>query len=182
MPYVNADEITTQLGLDPSLRQSQIVAGKIAVGKIKEFVSEQKDFVVETTLSGKYYEKLVRELKEAGWGVNVILVSCGGIEQSKERIKKRVTSGGHNVPDEIVERRWPDTIEKTADFVELADRGWILDNSAENLTPKLVAKIQNGKIIEHREEQNIPHIFDKLQERNLLAGSKLFTNGKTMEI
>lgn len=62
--YINADEIAQKISVNkPSLLA--IKAGKIALKKIKKFRDERRNFVVETTLSGKMWEILIPDFKKS---------------------------------------------------------------------------------------------------------------------
>jgi predicted ABC-type ATPase len=52
------------------------------------------------------------------------------IELAKERVKTRVKEGGHNIPNDIIERRYLKGIKNLFDiYLEIVDGALIFDNS-----------------------------------------------------
>jgi predicted ABC-type ATPase len=46
-----------------------------------------------------------------------------------KRVALRVSKGGHNIPTEIIERRFKVGMENLKKFIEIVDRWYIFDNS-----------------------------------------------------
>ncbi len=69
-----------------------------------------------------------------------------------ERIKDRVSKGGHHVPDEVVERRYYRGIKNLLDnFIPLADFWLLVDNSKEN--PEIICEgIKDVELIVFNEQ------------------------------
>jgi len=64
--FVNADLIAQ--GLSPfSPRSAAIKAGKLVLSQIHEFAKTEVDFAFESTLAGKSYVNLLKELKSKGY-------------------------------------------------------------------------------------------------------------------
>ena len=103
--FINADEIAKELN-PKDLNSVKLQAGKIFFKKIQTLINEKRNFVVESTLSGKYLIKLIHEVKEKGYLVKIIYLFLHEPEVCINRIKERVLKGGHYVPDEDVIRRY----------------------------------------------------------------------------
>lgn len=107
--FINADHIAAGLSpLNPSAELAR--ASRLFLREIKKAVSVHKDFAFETTLSGRSYLKLVRELKQTGWEVELIYLALPDVELSKRRVAERVAHGGHDIPEEDMERRFPKSL------------------------------------------------------------------------
>ena len=55
-----------------------------------------------------------------------------GVESSdiaKERVKYRVSQGGHGIPDEDIERRYYESLENLNQIIEICDEVNIYDNT-----------------------------------------------------
>jgi predicted ABC-type ATPase len=105
LDFVNADEIAQELnpgGVD----KVRIAAGKEFFNKIDGLVSQRKSFAIETTLSGQYLARFIKDLKEKGYLITLIYIFLDNPEISIARIKVRVRNGGHFVPDQDVQRRF----------------------------------------------------------------------------
>lgn len=143
--FVNADLIA--LGLAPfEPHAAAIKAGKLVLQQIHEYAERGVDFAFETTLSGKSYATLLKELKKSGYGLHLFFLWIPSPELAIARIKDRVAEGGHNIPAEDVRRRFARGMRNFFNLYEpLVDSWMLFDNS--KAKPVLVAK-RKGENIE----------------------------------
>ena len=127
--FVNADEIAK--GLSPFQPEKvSFEAGRIMLNRIKELFSENKDFAFETTLATKSYKHKIIEARKQGYRVTMLFFWLQSIELAKERVKIRVSEGGHNIEPEVVERRYFNGIKNLFDiYLPIVDGALIFDNS-----------------------------------------------------
>jgi predicted ABC-type ATPase len=103
--FVNADEIAK--GLSPFQPEKvSFEAGRIMLNRIDELLSESKNFAFETTLSTRSYKNKIIAAKKNGYMVTLLFFWLQNIELAKERVKTRVLEGGHNIEEEVIERRY----------------------------------------------------------------------------
>ena len=103
--FVNADEIAR--GLSPfNPEKAAIQAGRIMLARVEELLKEGQDFAIETTLATRYYARFIRMAQEKGYFVSLLYFWLPTPEQAVERVARRVAEGGHNVPPEVVRRRY----------------------------------------------------------------------------
>ncbi len=103
--FVNADEIAK--GLSPFSPESvAIQAGKLMLERINTLMDEQVSFAIETTLATRSYKNLVLKAKEKGYVVSILFFWLESPEMACERVAKRVSEGGHNIPKETIYRRY----------------------------------------------------------------------------
>ena len=136
--YVNSDEIAKGLSpFRPAL--AAIKASKIMMERIHELIAERKSFGVESTLSTRSLAKIVVEAQNKGYKVNLVFFWLRMPELAIERVKLRVQSGGHDVPEETIRRRYGLGIDNLFKlYMPICDYWMILDNS--NTPSKLVAE------------------------------------------
>ena len=104
--FINADLIAA--GLSPLAPARELLAaGRIFLQEIDECVTRREDFAFETTLAGRGHLKLIHRLKKEGWLVELIYLALPSIEMASMRVAERVSHGGHNIPLEDIERRFP---------------------------------------------------------------------------
>ena len=141
--FINADLIAQ--GLSPfSPEIASIKAGRLVLEQISKFTHENVDFGFETTLSGKTYMNLLKELKKQGYKVNLFFLWIPGSELALARIKNRVAEGGHNIPSQDVYRRFSRSIFNFFHYyMPLLDSWMLFDNSGS--VPKLIAEYKNNK-------------------------------------
>lgn len=96
---------------------------------IAEHVRRGENFAFETTLSGLSYMRMIPSWQVSGYLVTLIFLSLPNVEMAVARVAARVKQGGHNVPDDVVKRRFSAGI-KNLDRYKLLVNNWQLyDNS-----------------------------------------------------
>lgn len=129
--FVNADLIAAGLSpLAPGL--ADIRAGRLMLDEIASHVARRENFAFETTLSGKHYARTIPVWQSKGYQIKLIFLSLKGVQLAIERVRVRVKQGGHNVPDDIIRRRYETgwiNFEKI--YKELVDVWMLYDNSGE---------------------------------------------------
>ena len=148
--FVNADEIAH--GLSPFNPESvAIEAGRLMLQRINELLQADKTFSIETTLSTRSYINLVRKAQVKGYEVSLLFFWLKTPELAKQRVAERVRNGGHNIPEDIIERRYTLGIRNLFNiFIPHVDYWAIYDNS--DNPRKIVAYGGKNKEHEIREE------------------------------
>lgn len=108
---------------------SDIEAGKQVLSQAEALMKAGQSFVVETTLSGSTYLRMVTRAKAAGFKVVAFLIGTSSVEINLERVQERVRRGGHDVPEVDQRRRYPRTLANMQRLLPLADLVVIFDNS-----------------------------------------------------
>jgi len=142
--FVNADLIAG--GLSPfSPESAAILAGRLMLERIKELANQRKDFGFETTLSGKAYAGFLKDSKKIGYRIHIFFLWVRSVDIALERVADRVKMGGHNVPEDVVRRRYDKGLSNfNSIYRALSDSWTIFDNSTS--TPQIVAYEENGEL------------------------------------
>lgn len=69
-------------------------------------------------------------------------------ELSAPRVQHRVDNGGHDVPDEKLESRYPRTMVNLQKAISLVDTAFVFDNSSDSEPYRLVARYDGGDLME----------------------------------
>ena len=119
-------------------------AGRAVLERIAEFTNARTDFAFETTLSGRTYLPLLRRIKRAGFRLHMFYLWIPGPDLALLRIRDRVESGGHDVPEADVRRRFGRTLTNLFTLYRpLLDTLDFFDNSSD--TPRLVFEDEAGR-------------------------------------
>lgn len=103
--FVNADEIAR--GLSPFQPEKvSIEAGKIMLRRIQDLLSQRRDFAFETTLSTRSFVGLINRAKTLEYTINLIYFWLDSVELAIERVRIRVSEGGHDIPIDTITRRY----------------------------------------------------------------------------
>ncbi|MEL7980731.1 MULTISPECIES: zeta toxin family protein [Halomonadaceae] len=104
--FINADLIAA--GLSPLAPERELLtASRIFLGEVQQAIEERDDFAFETTLSGRSYMRLVKQLLSEGWRVELVYLALPSVEMSRLRVAERVSHGGHDIPSKDIQRRFP---------------------------------------------------------------------------
>lgn len=127
--FINADLIAK--GIAPFNPESvALEAGKLFLRRMNTIVSNRESFAFETTLSGLNYIKSIKEWKKIGYEVILYFLSLPNEEMAVKRVQLRVSQGGHNIPVNVIKRRYHrgwNNFQKY--YKELVDAWVIFDNS-----------------------------------------------------
>ncbi len=136
--YINADEIAK--GLSPfNPEKAAIEAGRIMLKKINNFLSNQIDFSFETTLATRSYTNIIKQAKHLGYEITLLYFWLDSVELAKERVLSRVAEGGHNIPPDVITRRYYSGLINLFDlYIPICDY-WMIFNSS-NPTIELIAE------------------------------------------
>jgi predicted ABC-type ATPase len=144
--FVNLDEIARGLSpMDPDAERRE--AARIALGRFDAYVAAnggRGDFSLETTLAGLTYLPRLRAAKERGWRVHLLYFAVATPEAALARIARRVSEGGHMVPEIDARRRFARSIANIPRYVALADMWRVFDNNGGQ--PKVAAEGRAGCI------------------------------------
>ena len=153
--FVNADEIAK--GLSPFNPESvSLKAGRLMLQRINELLDSGVSFAFETTLATKSYASLIRRAKVKNYEVILLYLTLNSEELAIQRVKTRVLEGGHNIPVEVIKRRFHRGLSNLFNIYLFIVNSWfVVDNSGE--TFKFIALGSQDEI----------EIKDKLQWKQL---------------
>ena len=127
--FVNADEIAK--GLSPFNPEGvAIQAGRLMIDRILHLLKEGDTFAFETTLATRSYLKLIQQAQKRGYFVTLLFFSLSSPEQAVARVAKRVSQGGHNIPEDVVHRRFHAGLQNLFQlYMPVVDYWTLYDNS-----------------------------------------------------
>ena len=140
---INTDEIVKKIGIWKN-NSDQIRAAKIAINLRNECFQYDKSFNEETTLTGKTILKTINKAKELGYELQLFYVGVNNPEIAKERIKIRVEKGGHNIENDVVEKRYYESLTNLKGIISKFDKVYLYDNSKKY---KNIFSFSNNKIL-----------------------------------
>jgi predicted ABC-type ATPase len=149
--YVNADSIAQ--GLSPFKPESvAIQAGRLMLKRLHSLANSQVDFAFETTLASRSVVPFLKQCQSKGYQINLIYLWLDYVELAVERVRDRVASGGHSIPETVIRRRYESGRQCfQLLYLPLADKWQAYDNSG--FMPELVASGgRNVPISIHRAE------------------------------
>lgn len=156
--FVNADEIAR--GLSPFNPQGMAIeAGKLMLKRIDDLLKKEESFSIETTLSTRSYCKLVETAHQKGYNITLLYFWLESPEQAIERVAERVSKGGHDIPKDVIIRRYWAGLKNLFDIYMPIVDSWILINNSQ--TPRIIVAL-GGK--NHTTRIEDKECFTKIKE------------------
>lgn len=121
-------------------------------------LKNNKSFSYETVMShpGKLNE--LKRANELGYKTYLYFICTDDYEKNIDRVKLRVSKGGHNVEIDRIRNRYFKALENLADTIKLVHRAYLFDNSGNKFD--LLAEVYQGKAFKIH-SGNIPFWFEE---------------------
>jgi predicted ABC-type ATPase len=148
--FINSDNIAK--GIAPqNIDLAAFEAGRFMLEAISNALEKNESFLFETTLSGKAWIQIIKKAKERNYYTSIYFVFLMDVNLNLQRIKERVRKGGHNVPEDVVRRRYSRSFKNFWNiYKELVDEWFVVENTGES--PVLIAQKAKGVLTITREE------------------------------
>lgn len=139
---INTDEMVERVGSwqDNNL---QIKMAREAIRLINHYLNNGISFNQETTLSGKSIIKNIKNAKLNGFYVVMNYIGVENPEIAKERVKIRVSKGGHGIPEDAIERRYYESLQNLKEVFNICDEINMYDNTSRF---QEIAYVSNGNV------------------------------------
>ncbi len=158
--YVNADAVA--IGLSP-FHPDKVAqqAGRLMLERIKYLADHNVDFAFETTLASRTFINILCKYKKQGYEINILFLWLQTVETAIQRVKIRVEQGGHDIPSDVIMRRYSRSISNFVnEYTKIADNWFFYDNTNNN--SKLIANKINSKV----------NIINKIIWQNIIRGAQ----------
>ena len=134
--FINADLIAA--GLAPFNPESAAFkSGRLMLEEIDESVDAGHSFAFETTLSGLAYLKKIAVWQAHGYQVKLWFLSLPNEDIAVSRVARRVQQGGHNIPEDVIRRRFKAGLANFHERYSMAVDSWAFYDSS-GMHPKLI--------------------------------------------
>lgn len=165
--FVNSDEFAKSLSpFKPE--NASIQASRYMLMKIRYLLNKQRDFAVETTLATRTLLKTAKMAQKAGYTVTLLYFWLNSPELAIERVKARVATGGHNIPEETIRRRYQVGIDYFFHYYAPICERWILaDNS--QIPFRVIAEGSRSDVVNIKDEETYAKILKIAEERRRYA-------------
>ncbi len=142
--FVNADEIAKQRWPDDP-RTHSYDAALVAADTRARLIELGSSFIAETVFSHPSKLELIDKAQAANYVV-VLHVLMIPEELAVERVRHRVSAGGHGVPEDKIRQRYQRLWALVAAAISRCDSATVYDNSATK-GPRIVAQMSGGHVI-----------------------------------
>jgi predicted ABC-type ATPase len=103
--FVNADEIAR--GLSPfNPEGSAVAAGRAMLQRLNDLAQSGESFAFETTCAGRGHVRFLEHCRGLGYHLTLVFLWLPSSEMAIARVAHRVRKGGHNIPRDVIVRRY----------------------------------------------------------------------------
>ena len=137
--FVNADEIAK--GLSPFNPESvAIEAGRLMLQRMDDLLARARILHLKRRWQLRSYVKFIERAHAKGYFVTLLYFWLPTPEQAIERVATRVSEGGHNIPSDVIRRRYANGIRNLVTLYTPICNFWtIYDNSSADAEIKIIA-------------------------------------------
>jgi len=139
IPFLNADcwvkdnpDIAHMLDGKDKINKVQKEVEK----QINQRISEGLSFAWETVFSHPGRLKIMKDAKDNGYNIHLFYITTKNPDINVARVRKRVSEGGHDVPEKKVRGRYWRSLSFLPEMIIIADEVVVFDNSEENFQLK----------------------------------------------
>jgi predicted ABC-type ATPase len=151
--FVNADVIAQQLS-PRHPEAAAIEAGRVMLTHMERLAREQVTFAFETTLAGRTVAHHIARLRGIGYDVHLAFLWLPSAEMAIERVRSRVATGGHNVPEPVIRRRYSAGLRNLYPVYIPLMASWRVYNSGVDAQPPVVA-VGAGSVVQEMHDAAI---------------------------
>jgi len=155
--FLNPDLIAS--GIAPlDFKMASFHAGRVLISEVRARIGASESFAFESTLSGRTWAHVLRQAKKDGYRIRIYFLFLNSVSKNLQRIKKRVSLGGHHIPTDAVRRRQPRCFENFwLLYRTLADDWYVFDNSAKS--PALVQSMASYEKLSPADQEHFSRNF-----------------------
>jgi predicted ABC-type ATPase len=103
--FVNADAIAGGLSAF-NAEGAAMAAGRVMLTRLKALATQHTSFAFETTLASRSLAPWLREIQTSGFAVCLVFLWLSSPDLAIQRVAERVADGGHNIPADVIRRRY----------------------------------------------------------------------------
>ena len=141
---------------------AQMIDGKEKINKAQLEVEKQINLIIsdglllawETVFSHPSRLKIMKDAKDRGYYIHLFYITTKNPDINVARVRKRVSQGGHDVPEKKVRRRYWRSLSFLPEMILIADEVVVFDNSEENFQLKML--FQKSILVE---DNSIPQMI-----------------------
>ena len=154
--YFNPDEVARRfVSAYPGMTQEEANGAAWQEGKrlLERAISERLNFAFETTLGGRTMTALLRKALSEKIEVRIWYVGLASPELHIARVRSRVASGGHDIPEAKIRERYDRSRLNLVDLLPKLTELRVYDNSEEGdprrgiaPRPRLLLHMDHGRV------------------------------------
>jgi len=148
--FVNADEIAR--GLSPFQPETaNLRAGRLMLERINFLIDNDETFAFETTLSSISFLNYLARARKKGYESKLVFFWLDSDDLAVKRVQIRVEEGGHDIPIDVVRRRYVRGLKNFFKLYKGTVDSWMFVNNSGN-PYEIIAEGRNKEYEIHNEK------------------------------
>lgn len=161
--HIDPDAIARMLNpLDP--RAVDVAAGREAIRQFAEVIASKTSFTLESTLTGSGILRRMAEARSAGFQVQLRYVGLESVDLNIARVAHRVARGGHHIDEDVIRRRYQESLQNLLKAIPICDLVFIRDNSGRHAICHLALE---GQHISYSTQSALPAWIAEIRQQIL---------------
>ncbi|HSP16356.1 MAG TPA: ZTL protein [Thermoanaerobaculia bacterium] len=162
LQYFNADEAAARIrdAIGCPIEEANSLAWAEGKRRLEEAIEWRSNYAFETTLGGRTIPGLLARASKSGLDVIVWFVGLSSADQHIDRVRERVSRGGHDIPEARIRERWDTSRRNLVALMPFLSELRVFDNSQDanakrGLIPEpvLLLHVRHNRIIAPRIEE-----------------------------
>ena len=113
--------------------------------RLHDLAKQRQNFAFESTLASRSYAPWIIKLRQQqGCDFHLLFLWLRSADLAVQRVRERVKMGGHNVPEEIIRRRYRKGIRNFFELYQPLADTWVMYDNSTSGDPLLVAAGSRG--------------------------------------
>ncbi len=138
LDFVNADTLAAGLSAFAPERAA-LEAGRLMLKRMRDLAARRASFAFETTLATRSYARWLSELRADGYQAHLVFIWLRSPELAQARVRERVRDGGHDIPEEVIRRRYDKGLRNFLTLYRPLANTWAVYDNSLRQQPLLVA-------------------------------------------
>ncbi len=159
--FVNADTIAQGLSAF-SPESVSFEAGRLMLQRLRDLAEQHRSFSFETILATRFYKHWISGLKRKNFEFHLVFLWLESPELACERVQTRVSQGGHNIPKDVIYRRYFKGLQNFFKLYQPIADSWAFYDNSKFGSPEIIA--EGGQTAETIFNQEIWREICKLAE------------------
>lgn len=136
--FVNADVIAQGLSsFQPET--AAFHAGRVMLERLHYLAEERVDFAFETTLASRTFAHWIDGLRQTKYDCHIVFLWLPSPEFAIARVQERVRMGGHDVPEEVIRRRYKSGLRNFFQLYQPLTESWYFYDNSIAGSPNIIA-------------------------------------------
>ncbi len=153
LDFINADTLAAGLSAFAPERAA-LEAGRLMLKRMRDLAARRASFAFETTLATRSYARWLSELRAEGYQAHLVFIWLSSPELAVARARERVRDGGHDIPEEVIRRRYDKGLRNFLTLYRPLANTWAVYDNSLRRKPVLVASGRGAAVSDvYRPEQ-----------------------------